>query len=191
MSATPESKPLRADAARNREKLLDAAIALFSERGTDVSLELIAKTAGVGVGTLYRHFPERGALIEAAYRAEVDHLLEAADDLLAAHEPDEALARWLDRFVEYAEAKRGMKDALLAMGVMPQMRDHIVAAASKLVDAAVAAGAIRSDFTGEDLMRATGAIWSMPADDPQWPEHARKLLGLIMDGLRAGARTSS
>jgi AcrR family transcriptional regulator len=106
---------LRADAQRNRDKLLAAATAAFAETGTDASLEAIAKRAGVGIGTLYRHFPTREALVEAAYRNEVERLCESARELLASHPPDVALAEWMDRFVAYAAAKRGMRSALQAV----------------------------------------------------------------------------
>lgn len=190
MSVTPD-KPLRADAQRNRDKLLAAAVDTFSECGADAPLEAVAKRAGVGIGTLYRHFPTRDALIEAAYRAEVTHLAEAADELLAEHEPDEALALWLDRFVEYAAAKRGMKSALHAMSATREnffagTRVQMLGALTTLLDAAHAAGTIRDDVEPADIMRATAAIWAM-GDDPDWQANARKLLGLLMDGLRAGA----
>ena len=190
MSITPE-KPLRADAQRNRDKLLAAASDAFAECGTDVSLEAVARRAGVGIGTLYRHFPTRDALVEAAYRAEVEHLARAADELLAEHPPDEALALWLDRFVEYAAAKRGMLEALRSLSAGREdffagTRVQIVGALTTLLDAAHAAGTIRDDVEPGDIMRATGAIWAMN-DDEDWQANARKLLALLMDGLRAGA----
>lgn len=190
MSITPD-KPLRADAQRNRDKLLAAASDAFAECGTDVSLEAVAKRAGVGIGTLYRHFPTRDALIEAAYRAEVEHLAQAAPELLAEHPSDEALALWLDRFVEYAAAKRGMLEALRSLSAGREdffagTRVQIVGALTTLLDAAHAAGTIRDDVEPGDIMRATGAIWAMN-DDEDWQANARKLLALLMDGLRAGA----
>ena len=97
----------RADAIRNREKLLTAATELFAASGTDVSLEAVAKHAGVGIGTLYRHFPTRDALVEAAYRAEVADLCATAGALLASHPADVALAEWMDRFVAYSNDQEG------------------------------------------------------------------------------------
>lgn len=190
--ATRPDKPLRADAARNREKLLDAAVSVFAEQGSDAPLEAVARRAGVGIGTLYRHFPTRDALVEAAYRAEVAHLADAAPELLADHAPDEALALWLDRFVEYAAAKRGMKAALHAMSATREnffdgTKVQITGALTTLLDAAHEAGTIRDDVEPADIMRATSAIWAM-TDDADWQRNARKLLGLLMDGLRAGAR---
>ena len=183
------TKTLRADAQRNRDRLLSAAVELFSEAGEDVSLEAIAKRAGVGIGTLYRHFPTRDSLLEAAYRNEVCQLSAAADALLAEHPPDEALALWLDRFVSYASAKRGMGNALRAMVSCSELftdaRATNLAAIARLLDAGVAAGTIRADVAPEDVLHATGGIWAL--GDDNWDEHARRLLRLLMDGLRYGA----
>jgi AcrR family transcriptional regulator len=186
-STSGGSLRLRADARRNRDKLLAAAVAAFAESGTDVSLEGIAKRAGVGIGTLYRHFPTRDALVEAAYRNELDRLTGSAEELLATLPPDAALAEWMDRFVAYATAKRGMKSALNAIvasgsDLFVNARRQQLDAISKLLDAGVAAGSIRSDVGPDDVLRAMGAVWQV--DDP---EQARKLLGLLMDGLRHGA----
>jgi AcrR family transcriptional regulator len=190
MSADPTlDKPLRADARRNRERLLDAALALFVECGPDVALEAVAKRAGVGIGTLYRHFPTREALVESAYRSEVAHLCEAAEELLRERAPDDALAAFMDRFVDYAATKRGMKPMLMAVAesgsdVFADAREQIVGAVARLVDAGVAAGAIRSDVDAEDVLRAMGIVWSLPAGQE---EQARRVLGIVMDGLRHGA----
>ena len=190
MSADPTlDKPLRADARRNRERLLDAALTLFVECGPDVALEAVAKRAGVGIGTLYRHFPTREALVEAAYRSEVAHLCEAAEELLRDRAPDAALAAFMDRFVDYAATKRGMKPMLMAVAesgsdVFADTREQIVGAVARLVDAGVAAGAIRSDVDADDVLRAMGIVWSLPAGQE---EQARRVLGIVMDGLRHGA----
>jgi AcrR family transcriptional regulator len=186
MTKTPK---LRADAQRNRDKLLAAAVALFAEEGPDVSLETVARRAGVGIGTLYRHFPTRDALLEAAYRNEVTQLSAAADDLLAAHPADEALALWMDRFVGYATAKRGMGTALRAIvsssEVFADARRMNIGAIERLLAAGVEAGTIRRDVDAEDVLQAMGAVWSLGGDD--WDERARRLLRLIVDGLRYGA----
>lgn len=190
-STTTTTKTMRADARRNRDKLVATAQQLFTAKGTDVPLEAVAKKAGVGVGTLYRHFPTRDALVEAVYLTELDRLHEGAAELLASHPPDEALERWMDLFVEYAITKRGLAGALraiVASGGNPylQSRAKIVDALRTLLDAAGAAGAIRSDLDPEDVLLAMGGIWSMP-DEPGWDQRARTLLGLVMDGLRYGA----
>ena len=174
----------RADARRNREKLLAAAGELFATVGTDGSLDAVAKHAGVGIGTLYRNFPTRDALVEAAYRAEVEHLCEAAEELLAANPPDIALARWMDRFADYAAAKKGMKGALTQISaggseVFAETRVQILAAIADLLAAGVTARVLRTDVTADDVWRAMGPVWS--TDDP---EQIRTLLRLLMDGLR-------
>lgn len=181
---------MRADARRNREKLLAAALSAFSDRGTDVSLEGVARDAGVGVGTLYRHFPTREALVEAVYLAELDRLHDGAAELLAEHPPDEALARWMDLFVQYAATKRGLRGALqsvVASGGNPyaQSRAKMVEALATILDAARAAGTVRDDVDAEDVLLAMGSIWNVPTE-PGWEERARRLLGLVMDGLRRG-----
>jgi AcrR family transcriptional regulator len=182
---------MRADARRNRDRLIAAATALFAEQGTDVSLEAVAKRAGVGIGTLYRHFPSRDALVEAAYRSEVEHLCGSAEELLRAHPPDRALALWMDRFVTYAAAKRGMAGALqsvVASGsdLFGDSRRKMLAAVTTLLEAGVAAGSIRSDVDAGDVLRAMGAIWVI-RDEEVWAEQAKKVLRLVMDGLRHGA----
>jgi AcrR family transcriptional regulator len=180
-------EPMRADARRNREKLLSAATELFAEAGTDASLEAVAKRAGVGIGTLYRHFPTREVLVEAAYRNEVRRLCDAAGELLDAGRADVALAQWMDRFVSYSTAKRGMRGALQSVvasgsNLYAETRGQIVAAVATLLAAGAADGTLRADVDAEDVLRAMGAVWLV--DDE---EQARRLLRLLMDGLRHGA----
>jgi AcrR family transcriptional regulator len=187
-SSTITNKTMRADARRNRDKLVATAHQLFTENGTDVALEAVAQKAGVGVGTLYRHFPTRDALVEAVYLTELDRLHSGAAELLASYPPDEALERWLDLFVQYAVTKRGLAGALRSIfesggNLYAQSRAKIVDALGSLLDAAGAEGAIRSDLDPEDVLLAMGGIWSLP-DEPDWAGRARKLLGLMMDGLR-------
>jgi AcrR family transcriptional regulator len=187
-STTATPKSMRADARRNRDKLIAAALELFTEKGTDVALESVAQKAGVGVGTLYRHFPTREALVEAVYMTEVDRLHEGAAELLASHPADEALELWLDLFVQYAVTKRGLVNALRSIiesggNLKSQSRTKIVDALGSLLDAAGAEGTVRSDLDPEDVLLAMGGIWSLP-DEPEWDQRARRLLGLVMDGLR-------
>src|SRR5579863_7175013 len=121
------ARPLRADARRNRDRLLGVAVRAFSQSGPDVTLDAIAKNAGVGIGTLYRHFPTREALIEAAYRNELVRLCDATDDLLASSRPEVALREWMGRFLAYMTTKRGMADALravIASGGNPFEQSH-------------------------------------------------------------------
>ncbi|GAA1097582.1 MULTISPECIES: TetR/AcrR family transcriptional regulator [Streptomyces violaceusniger group] len=191
--ARDPGRPLRADAQRNREKILSAAVRVFAEEGLDAHLERIAKEAGVGTGTLYRNFPTRELLIEAAYRNELARLCDAAPELLAALPPREALRAWLARFMDYANAKLGMADALrgvVASGVNPYAQSHelIQDALSRLMDAAVAAGVIRSDIDATDMFAALTGI-ALASGKPEQRERADRLLDLTLDGLSAGPGT--
>ncbi len=185
------ARPMRADARRNREALLQAAAELFAEEGTDVSLEAVAARAGVGIGTLYRNFPNRDSLVEAAYRTEVAHLCDAASELLDSNPPDVALAEWMDRFVTYAAAKRGMAGALKAVNaktdLYSQTRTQITGAIGGLLEAGVVAGTLRADVEPEDVLRAMGCIWNL-GDGEGWRTQAETLIRIIVDGLRHGAR---
>ncbi len=175
---------MRADAQRNRDKLLHSAAEVFAAEGTNASLEAIARRAGVGIGTLYRHFPTREALVDAAYRTEVDHLC-AVGELLAELPPDRALAEFMDRFADYSATKRGMAtalDQLTASGsnVRSETSAQIRGSVTTLLDAAVAAGTIRSDVDAGDVLGALRAVWQ--ADDAR---RAHRIAKLLMDGLRA------
>jgi AcrR family transcriptional regulator len=192
MASTHPTRPMRADARENREKLLRAAGRHFSASGPDVSLELIARTAGVGIGTLYRHFPTREALIEAVYRNEVDQLCAAALELLAERQPDAALEEWMERFVSYAMTKRGLLGALKSVAasqseLFPTTRRRLLAAVGELLDAGIAAGRIRADVEPEDVLTSMNAVWTIAAEGERWAAQARRVLSLLMDGLRSGA----
>jgi AcrR family transcriptional regulator len=184
-------RPLRADAQRNRDRLLDAAAHAFSQAGPEVTLEAIARDAGVGIGTLYRHFPTREALVEATYRNELARLCDAADDLLATLPPDEAMRTWMDRFVDYMTTKRGMADALravIASGGNPfsESRDRLTAAVATLLAAGATAGTVRRDATPADVLSSLSGI-SLTAAEPSRRDQAGRLLDLLMDGLRYGS----
>ncbi len=189
MSATA-ARPLRADAQRNRDALLEAASAAFAENGVDTSLEDVAKRAGVGIGTLYRHFPTRDALIEAAYRRGVEQLCDAADELRATHPGDEALELWMQRFVGYVATKRGLAGALKLSGegdhaeLFAYVHDRVKAALAALLEDAAATKRVRADVDGMDLIRALSGI-CMVSDQAQ--QQALRLINLLMDGLRFGA----
>ncbi|MEV6127811.1 helix-turn-helix domain-containing protein [Streptomyces violaceusniger] len=190
--ARDPGRPLRADAQRNREKILSAAVRVFAEEGLDAHLERIAKEAGVGTGTLYRNFPTRELLIEAAYRNELARLCDAAPELLATLSPGEAMRAWLGRFMDYANAKLGMADALrgvVASGVNPYAQSHemIQDALARLMDAAVTAGVIRSDISATDMFAALSGI-ALASGKPEQREQADRLLDLTLDGLSAGPR---
>ncbi len=186
------AKAMRADARENREKLLRAASERFAAGGPDVPLEAIARDAGVGIGTLYRHFPTREALIEAVYRNEVDQLCAAAGELLDELAPAAALAAWMQRFVAYAATKRGLAGALKAVAasqseLFPNTRKRQLQAIGELLDAGVAAREIRKDVTAEDVLTSINAVWSIAAEGEQWAAQASRTLRLLMDGLRFGA----
>ena len=187
--ATAAARPLRADAQRNRDALLEAASAAFTEKGVDTSLEDVAKRAGVGIGTLYRHFPTRDALIEAAYRRGVEQLCDAAEELRATHEGDEALELWMQRFVRYVATKRGLAGALkLGDGdhaeLFAYVHDRIETAVARLLDAACATERVRSDVDPILIMRALSGI-CLVGDSAE--QQVRQLITLLMDGLRFGA----
>jgi len=192
--AVTDARPLRADAQRNRDRLLDAAVRAFSQDRPDVTLDAIAKDAGVGIGTLYRHFPTRDALVEAAYRNELARLCDAVAELLQAQPPDQALRAWMDRFVDYMTTKRGMADALravIASGGNPyaQSRDRLIAAIATLLRAAEAAGTVRPDIEPADVLAGLSGV-SLAAGEPAQRDQAKRVLDLLMDGLRYRARLS-
>lgn len=186
-SAAAVRKP-RADAVRNRERVLKAAKAVFSAGGPDASLEAVARRAGVGIGTLYRHFPTREALFEAVYRREVEHLSELAEQLKSEAAPVDALRRWLRSNVEFVATKKGMSAALeLAMHASSELyahtMDRLTKAVGALLDRAIAAGEIRADVSAEDLLRALVGMCYMH-DQPGWQESVVRLLDIFVDGLR-------
>ena len=181
-------RALRADAQRNRDRLLSAAVRAFSHDGPEVTLDAIAKDAGVGIGTLYRHFPTREALIEAAYRSELARLCDAVPDLLQGMPPDEATRAWMDRYIEYMSTKRGMAGALravIASGGTPyaQSRGRLITAITSLLQAGAAAGALRADIQPGDVLASLSGI-SLAAGEPAQRDQASRLLDLLMDGLR-------
>lgn len=182
---------LRADARRNRDKLIEAAAPAFGEHGVEASLEEIARRAGVGIGTLYRHFPTREHLVEVVYRREVELLCAAADELALAKRPDVALEEWMQRFVGYIATKRGMANSLrLLLATNPELfakaSGMVPQAMHRLVEAAATGGYIRKDVESSDVLHALSGIYSAP-DSPQWRERSRRLVRLLMDGLRWGA----
>lgn len=183
-----DGRPLRADARRNRERVLDAAVRALSQDGPDVTLDAIAKSAGVGIGTLYRHFPTREALVEAAYRNELAKLCDSVPDLLARMPADAAFRTWMDDFVDYTATKHGMSDALravIASGGNPfsHSRDLLVGAISALLRAGAAAGGVRADVDPGDVLSSLSGVTLVGADR----EQATRMLDLLMDGLRYGA----
>lgn len=177
----------RADVRRNRERLLDAAATAFGAAETTaapMSLEAIARAAGVGIGTLYRHFPTREALVEAVYRAELAEVCGCAAELLDTHPPALALRRWMDRYAAFVGAKRGMAESLLVVlesGSIDrnETRERIVAAVGLLVDACAAAGALRAGVRADDVVSSLLGICIASGS----VEQTQRLLDLLQAGI--------
>jgi AcrR family transcriptional regulator len=177
----------RADATRNRQRVLEAAKAVFSAGGAEASLEAVARHAQVGIGTLYRHFPTREALFEAVYRREVDQLAELAERLKGEDSPANALRIWLRAIVEFVATKKGMSAALAlaahgSSDLSAYTSDRLTVAASSLLARAVEAGEIRGDIAPEDLLRAMVGMCYMQ-DQPGWQVSVRRLVEVFVDGL--------
>jgi AcrR family transcriptional regulator len=180
-------RPLRADAQRNIDALLDAAKAAFGTSGVDAPAKEIADLAGVGVGTLYRHFPKRSDLVKAVFRNEVDACADAAPALAAKHEPVVALEKWLHRYTEFLATKRGLASALHsgdpAFDALPEyFIGRLGPAVGSLLEAATDAGAIRAVASPKDLLYAVSKL-SLPMSDEE-PGHGRRMLDLLVDGLQ-------
>lgn len=185
-TAKASRKP-RSDSVRNRERLLKAAAKVFSAGGSDASLEAVARRAGVGIGTLYRHFPTREALFEAVYRREVDELAALAEKLAENSAPVEALRQWLRANIQLVATKKGMLAALaLAAHKPPDLYAYSFARLTKalgfLLNRAIAAGEMRADVTPEDLLRTLiGLCYSY--DQPGWQSTVTRLVDVFVDGL--------
>ncbi|MGW7543079.1 TetR/AcrR family transcriptional regulator [Streptomyces sp. NPDC054770] len=175
-------RPHRKDAARNYDALITAAREAFAERGADVSLEDVARRAGVGIGTLYRNFPTRRDLFESVYADEVNALCRAAVDL-AVLEPWEALTSWLDRFTGYMVTKRAVREALNDESeIFQACRDSMYAAGGPLLERAQKAGVVRTDMEIGDLLRMVSGITATAFDDDA---QRNRVLGIALDGVRA------
>ena len=187
------TRPVRADARRNYDRLLEVAVHAFATDGAYVALERIAKTAGVGIGTLYRHFPTREALVEAVYRHELSDLCDAVPGLLESLPPDQATRAWMDHFIDYLTTKHYMAEALravIASGGNPyaESRGRLIAAVTALLDAGAAAGTLRSDVEPNDVLVAINGV-SLAAGEPTQREQAGRILDLLLEGLRPHATT--
>ncbi|MFS0871934.1 TetR/AcrR family transcriptional regulator [Paenibacillus xylanilyticus] len=180
-------RPVRADAQRNINALLQSAMTVFAASGVDAPVREIAEKAGVGVGTVYRHFPQRSDLIEAVFRQEVDACADAAAELSTQYEPGEALARWMQRYVDFIAAKRGLAAALHsgnpAYETLPAYFDkRLNPALRTLLETAAAAGEVRADVEPDDLLRAVASLSA--AGHKGNPMQARQMVALLVDGLR-------
>ncbi|MFC8248505.1 TetR/AcrR family transcriptional regulator [Streptomyces chartreusis] len=182
---------MRADARRNRERILEAAVRAFTEKGPDVAIDTIAKAAGVGSATLYRHFPTREALVEAAYRNELARVCDSAVKLLADNPPDRAIRLWMDDYIDYLAAKQGMADALraaVASGADPfaETLDKLGTALGTLLHAGADASLLRPDIDPFDVGFSLAGV-ALITSAPDQRERAGRLLDLLLDGLRYGA----
>lgn len=184
-------RPARVDARRNREKLITSARAAFSAADSTVPLEAVAREAGVGIGTLYRHFPTREALVEAVYAAELDHVTTSAPVLLTEFPPEVALRAWMDRYASFVASKRGMADTLRAGWASgsiatPATRERITTAIATILDSGARAGTLRADVDPRNVTTLLlGVFLSTAAGDT--PEQTGPLLDLVADALRPPA----
>ena len=188
MSDRTQPKRPRADAERNRARLLDAAQAAFASGQEPVALEQIARDAEVGIGTLYRHFPTREALVEALYRQELADLCASAGDLLQAHSPEGALRRWMDQFADYVAAKREMAEALRAVFAsgavtVSQARGELTVAVRQILDAGIADGTLRDDVRPEDVVAMIVGIFTATSI-AGGREQLERMFDLLVDAVR-------
>ncbi|MGC5396122.1 TetR/AcrR family transcriptional regulator [Streptomyces sp. DT20] len=187
-SANTAGRPARADARRNRERLLEVARDAFTATSGKAPLDAIAREAGVGIGTLYRHFPTREALVEAIYAAELDAVVTSAPALLSTLPPAAALRAWMDRYAAFFAAKRGISDTLRAgwaSGAIatPATRERLTAAIAVILDAGAQAGSLRADVEPDEVtMMLLGVFLSTTAGNS--PELTGRLLDLMVDALR-------
>ncbi|RYG38277.1 TetR/AcrR family transcriptional regulator [bacterium] len=184
-------RPLRADAQRSRDALLEAALAVFATSGVDAPVREIAERAGVGVATLYRSFPQRADLIAAVFQREIDACADAAPILAAEHEPGEALTKWIERYLDFLATKRGLATALHsgdpAYETLPAyFSQRLEPALRGLLDAAGTAGTVRTDISAGDILFAVASLCAYAPR--QGPDHAARMVALFIDGLRYGGR---
>lgn len=176
----------RADAVENRNRIIAAARAMILDSSEEVRLSAVAKQAGVGQATLYRHFPTHADLLAEVYRQDVTQLVSAAGVLAARHGPLDALSHWFDRVAEYARVKRGVF-AAVEVGVWQGLSAHSLGpigdAVTTLLDAGKADGTIRADIDARDVILLIGFLTRL--EDAEWEQRARHLLGVILDGMRA------
>jgi len=185
-------RQMRADGQRKMSSILEAAMQVFRKSGVDAPVREIAERAGVGLGTVYRHFPQRSDLIVAVFRTQMDACADAAPDLAGRYEPGEALARWMQRYMDFVATKRGLAAALHsgdpAYSALPGYFDRrLRPALETLLKAAVVAGVVRPGIEADDLLRAVATLCHGPHGEE--PIYARRMVALLVDGLRYGACT--
>jgi AcrR family transcriptional regulator len=186
--AEADTRAVRADAARNRDTLLAVATRVFASAAAEPSMRAIAREAGVGIATLYRHFPTRESLVDAVYQDQVKRLTLGARELLAQLPPAEAMRRWMDLFGDWLATKHGMTDTLLTMIesgeiAITETRAELLEAITAILDAGRAAGDLRTDVTAEDIAASLIGIFTVVGKAGQRAQ-AGRLLNLLMDGLR-------
>jgi len=185
-------RPQRADARRNRERLLAAARAVFAADGANASLQGVAREAGVGIGTLYRHFPAREMLYTAVYEQEVDHLVAMAESLADSHEPVAALREWLQALVALVATKTGMVSALAISAetksaVSQATSERLINALGNLLDRCVARGTLRDTLAPRELLHAIVGM-CLIQDVPDWQVRVATMIDVLIDGLRSSPR---
>jgi AcrR family transcriptional regulator len=190
-----DARALRADASRNRDALLAAATRAFASSEAEPSMRAIAREAGVGIATLYRHFPTRESLVDAVYHDQVERLTVGAQELLEQLPPAEAMRRWMDLFGDWLRTKHGMIDTLLAMIesgeiALAHTRAELLDVITTILEAGRAAGDLRADVTAEDIAASLIGIFTVVGKPEQRPQ-ADRLLNLLMDGLRPGGAGTS
>lgn len=180
----------RSDAARNRESLIEAAKKVLAGGGPAASLEAVAREAGVGIGTLYRHFPTREALFQAVYRYEVDQLVERANTLEVQMSATDALRGWLHALVDLVETKRGLLGTLAltptegSKAMYAEVSQHLQLAVGRLVAAAIRDGAVRPDITSDDLLSTVYAIGYAKPAGPEWKRQVLRVIDIFLEGIR-------
>ena len=189
-AAAENIRPKRADAQRKMSSLLQAALEVFAKSGVDAPVREIAEKAGVGLGTVYRHFPQRSDLIKAVFQSRVDACAEAAIELSKRYEPGEALAHWMQRYVDFISTKRGLASALHsgdpAYSALPgYFNARLLPALAGLLQAAVTAKAVRAGVDPEDLLHAVANLCRVSHEKE--PAYSRRMVALLVDGLRYGA----
>ncbi|MEG9438391.1 TetR/AcrR family transcriptional regulator [Edaphobacter sp. HDX4] len=193
---TPAAKPraMRADGQRKMQSLLHAAMEVFRKSGVDAPVREIAESANVGLGTVYRHFPQRSDLIKAVFEEQVNACANAAPELASKYEPGDALAHWIQRYVDFIATKRGLAAALQsgdpAYSALPgHFNSKLVPALNMLLDRAIAVGAVRSGIDAEELLHAVANLCRV--SHQKEPAYARKMVDLLVDGLRYRNRSTS
>ncbi|MEV3928315.1 TetR/AcrR family transcriptional regulator [Streptomyces sp. NPDC049944] len=185
-TAGPRRRATRSDAQDNRARIIDTARTVFTD-APDATLQSIAKAAGIGQGTMYRHFQNREALLVAVYREDVEALVDAAPALLTEHDPLDALRLWFDRLAAYGRIKHGASlavEAATRADLGSEYYAPVIDALDRLLTACKEAGRVRPDADADEVLLLVSFLWK--ADGPDWQERGERMLAIVIDGLRAG-----